>query len=312
MRRTALRVVLLLAPVLALAALTLDGCNNPTNPTGGSSGAGAGSGGPGKTPVKKTGLTEVEGKGTATLKGRATLDGPAPTALIKEMDAKLTEQIDKNNNKDICLKGSEDEKSEQEWKIGKDGGVANVVVWLKPPAGQFFKVDLDKPTWKKEVALEQPHCAFEPHVFVLFPEYMDPKTKKLKATGQKFVVKNNAPMNHNTKWAGGTKNPGDNVTLTPKQEKDVELKPDANTPVTFACNIHQWMNGYAWVLDHPYAAVTDKDGNFEIKDAPAGVELEVVAWHEPGTWLTGGSSKGEKITLKEGDNTKNFKVPSPK
>ncbi len=308
MRRFSLRAVLLLAPVLALAALVLDGCN--TSPTTAPS-VGGTTGGPGTTPIKKTGLTEVEGKGTGTLKGRVTLDGPVPEETIKDLNAKLTTLIDANNNKDVCLKGSEDEKTQQQWKLSKDGGVQYAVVWLKPPEGHFFKVDLDKGDWKKEVSLEQPHCAFQPHVFTLFPKYVDPKTKKLKATGQKFIVKNNAPMNHNTKWMGGAKNPGDNVTLVPEQTKEVDLEPDATAPVTFACNIHTWMNGYAWVLDHPYAAVTDKDGNYEIKDAPAGVELEVVAWHEPDQWLAGGSSRGEKITLKEGANTKDFKVKSP-
>ena len=28
------------------------------------------------------------------------------------------------------------------------------------------------------------------------------------------------------------------------------------------------MKAYVWVFDHPYFAVTDDDGNFEIKNAP--------------------------------------------
>ena len=37
----------------------------------------------------------------------------------------------------------------------------------------------------------------------------------------------------------------------------------------------------SWVLvsDHPYFAVTDKSGNFTIKDIPAGT-YEVVCWQE--------------------------------
>ena len=38
------------------------------------------------------------------------------------------------------------------------------------------------------------------------------------------------------------------------------------------------MGGYAKVVDHPYAAVTDEDGKFEIKLAPAG-EFRLVTYH---------------------------------
>ena len=31
------------------------------------------------------------------------------------------------------------EKSEQEWRLGKDNGVGNVVVWIQPPEGYYFK-----------------------------------------------------------------------------------------------------------------------------------------------------------------------------
>ena len=40
--------------------------------------------------------------------------------------------------------------------------------------------------------------------------------------------------------------------------------------VPFKCDVHGWMNAYVGVLDHPYFAVTDDDGKFELKDAAAG------------------------------------------
>ena len=45
------------------------------------------------------------------------------------------------------------------------------------------------------------------------------------------------------------------------------------------CNVHSWMGAYIWSFDHPYAAVTDKDGKFEITGLPPG-KFEVVVWHE--------------------------------
>ena len=39
--------------------------------------------------------------------------------------------------------------------------------------------------------------------------------------------------------------------------------------VPFKCDVHGWMNAYVGVLDHPFFAVTDADGTFEIKGAAA-------------------------------------------
>lgn len=45
------------------------------------------------------------------------------------------------------------------------------------------------------------------------------------------------------------------------------------------CDVHDWMNGWIAVLDHPYHAVTPEDGTFEIRDIPAGT-YDILAWHE--------------------------------
>ena len=49
--------------------------------------------------------------------------------------------------------------------------------------------------------------------------------------------------------------------------------------VPFKCDVHGWMNAYVGVLDHPYFAVTDKDGKFELKALPPGT-YTIEAWHE--------------------------------
>src|SRR5262249_14064702 len=103
----------------------------------------------------------VEGKGTGTIKGKVTLDGAGPK------DAKLKIDV---NNKDAshCLKNDTEDLT---WVVDANNGLANVVVFLKPPSGSSFKVDLSKKTWPDEVLIDQPFCAFKPHVSVIFPEY---------------------------------------------------------------------------------------------------------------------------------------------
>jgi hypothetical protein len=47
----------------------------------------------------------------------------------------------------------------------------------------------------------------------------------------------------------------------------------------FQCDIHAQMNGYWAGFHHPYFAVTDADGKFQISGVPPG-KYTLVAWHE--------------------------------
>jgi len=44
------------------------------------------------------------------------------------------------------------------------------------------------------------------------------------------------------------------------------------------CGFHAYMESWALVLDHPYYAISDKDGRFEIGDIPPGT-YKVTIWH---------------------------------
>jgi hypothetical protein len=153
------------------------------------------------------------------------------------------------------------------------------------------------------VKIDQPHCAFSPHVSVAFPSYNDGKATR--QSGQEVKVVNSAPINHNTKWGGTSKNTGGNPIIAPKGEVPLDLKAE-NNPIPLTCSIHGWMNGYIWALDTPFAAVTDKDGNFEIKGVPAGAKLKILAWHEKAEYLGKGKG-GEDIEVnKDETKTQNF------
>jgi len=47
------------------------------------------------------------------------------------------------------------------------------------------------------------------------------------------------------------------------------------------CNVHPEMSGFVVVVATPYFAVTDKDGNFVIKDVPPG-KYTLKTWSEEG------------------------------
>jgi hypothetical protein len=277
-----------------------DGKGSDKGPPGGGGGAaGAGAGGA---------VVAFKGEGSGKLKGTVKLNG----------DAGAPKKIDfsghsKKDEIPVCEMGSPDETTVPLWRVGPNKGVENVVVWLRAPKGHYFQLTDKEKAAKFEVKLDQPHCAFVPHVEVLFPSYFD--GKKQVATGQKFKVVNSAPISHNTNWASsnGLLNPGSNVNLSPKEGmREITIKPcKENTAggeelTTISCQIHTWMKGFAWAFDHPFAAKTDKEGNFEIDGVPAG-DLTLVYWHEsfgdkPNSAMT------ESITIKAGDNKKDLTI----
>ena len=49
--------------------------------------------------------------------------------------------------------------------------------------------------------------------------------------------------------------------------------------VPFKCDVHNWMNAWVGVLDHPFYAVSGSGGAFDIQRTAAR-HLHIEAWHE--------------------------------
>lgn len=183
----------------------------------------------------------------------------------------------------------------------KNKGVRWVLVYLgdpkdarnpefKPPIHPSHKM---KPT----VEIDQPCCVFEPRVLGL-------------QVGQTLTVKNPAPIQHNfaiTSLGGG---PTVNPLIPPGGQSVVKGFVGTKVPTPYSCSIHGWMKGYIGVFNHPYFAVTDENGNFEIKNAPAG-KFRLVMWQEKAGWVVMKSPKdiGKMIEVKDGGTTDVGKVP---
>src|SRR5208337_3952954 len=143
----------------------------------------------------------------------------------------------------------------------------------------------------KEVEIDQPCCMFVPHALAM-------------REGQVLVAKNSSTIPHNTNYSGNPlKNPGGNPLLPPMASVQIQnLKADEKFPITVQCNIHGWMKAYVRVFDHPYFAVTDENGKFEIKQAPKG-DWRLKVWGDNG-WLGGAAGRdGQPITVKGGEVT---------
>jgi hypothetical protein len=78
-----------------------------------------------------------------------------------------------------------------------------------------------------------------------------------------------------------------NFAQTTQGQVNPRVFDKAELAVKLICNVHPWMSGYVHVFDHPFFAVSDKDGNFTIKgDLPDG-KYTVEANHLKSGTVTG-------------------------
>jgi uncharacterized membrane protein len=73
--------------------------------------------------------------------------------------------------------------------------------------------------------------------------------------------------------------------------------------INIKCDSHPWMRAYIYSSKHPYVAITDEKGNYEIKDLLPG-KYQVKIWHEgfgqvvKKVTVTAGKSSELNATLK--------------
>ena len=199
------------------------------------------------------------GEGKAT--GHVKIDGAAPT--LKPL------QISDEKSKGCCPPDKKMDTTDPSLVVGKDGGVANVVVMIDVPGA---KVEAPK----EPVEIDQKLCRFEPHIRVI-------------PAGGKVVFLNSDEVSHNV-HTYATKNDSFNKTVAPGSKEECTLA--KGDKVRVKCDIHDWMSAWIFVTDTPHFAVTKEDGSFEIAGLAPG-KYKVELWHE-----TLGKGKGE-VTIKE-------------
>ena len=142
--------------------------------------------------------------------------------------------------------------------VGPQGGVANTVVFLKNITGGKA---MDLPEQLR--FLDQKRCRYEPHVMLV------PAAGTLQMKSSDAVL-------HTVHMDGAATY---NLPF-PFRDKVISRDMPAVGLVNLKCNGgHTWMNAELLVVPHPYYALTDDAGRFELSNVPPG-KYEIVAWHE--------------------------------
>ncbi|HET6328909.1 MAG TPA: hypothetical protein VFG04_29770 [Planctomycetaceae bacterium] len=226
------------------------------------------------------GRAPAAGNGTVT--GQFVLEGDIPklAPVVKEGDTAV-------KNPEVCAKQNIPDDS----LIVDTGskGIANIFVYLqKPPADMPAELKESK---EKIVKFDQKGCRFIPHALIL-------------RTDQSIEILSDDPISHNT-HALPVRQDGKNEAIAANDRSGNvkwQFSLPEKMPTTVQCDIHLWMNARWLIIDHPYAAITDKDGRFKIENVPAG-EHNFMIWHERAGWVFGATKRSMPVTIEAGKTT---------
>ena len=194
------------------------------------------------------GAANVTAQGAGTIKGHVKLTGKLPGNPIIRMGMDP-----------MCSKMTAGKRMIQEFVVASiDGSLANVFVRLQ---GTFPKT----PVPTQPVVIDQHQCMYVPRVVGA-------------RVGQTVQIKNSDNLLHNID-ASSSKNNGFNFAQ-PRAGLVYEFKPKSEEVMLhLKCDVHNWMNAYIGIVDHPYFAISNTMGNYEIANVPVGT-YTIEAWQE--------------------------------
>ncbi len=176
------------------------------------------------------------------LTGKITLKGTPPPEKVIDPSADP-----------VCAKLHTAAFTTTHYVVAPDGGLANVFVYIKAGlSGKTFPVPTDAPT------LDQEGCFYKPYVMGV-------------QVNQTFKVKNSDPTMHNVHAQPKTMKEFNFAQPAVQGGTITEKKFDKpEVLVRFKCEVHPWMFAFMGVVEHPYFAVSGKDGAFKIPNLPPG------------------------------------------
>ncbi len=205
----------------------------------------------------------IETASTGTIVGTVTFQGKTPER----------KKIAVTRDKKVCGKEA---KFAESLVVSATGGVKNAVLYLADiQRGRKFKIP-------SVFNIDQRGCQFHPHVLIV-------------PAGKSFTLINSDGILHNFR-TNSTKNPILNKAQ-PKFKKKMKVKINKPEIIRANCDVHEWMNTWLVVAEHPYYKLTDDSGSFKITGVPPGT-YTIRLWHETLGQQT------RKVTVKAGEQTR--------
>lgn len=218
------------------------------------------------------GIAAVQVASAGNIVGTVTLNGvPPPEKEITPLKEDMT-----------CGKLVEGTPKTRFFVVGANSGLADVVILLKGISGKSTGAAAPP------LVLDQKSCQYVPSILAL-------------QTGQKLIVKNSDPVLHNVHTLSAAGNTDRNLA---QMAGAADLTFTFDKPenfLKFKCDVHPWMFAWITIVDHPYFAVTDKDGKFTIKNVPAG-KYTIVAMHRKAS----PTGVEKEVEVKDADATADF------
>ena len=147
--------------------------------------------------------------------------------------------------------------------VSSGGELADVIVSLKGVSGKSTGAGAEP------VVLDQKGALYVPQILAV-------------QTGQKVIVKNSDALVHNVHTKPAQNSESNQVQMA--GGADLTFSFDKPEPfLKFQCDVHPWMFAWVSVYDHPYFAISGKDGKFTIKNVPPGKYTLEAAHRKLGT-----------------------------
>lgn len=144
-----------------------------------------------------------------------------------------------------------------------EGRVKNVLVYVSSGISKnaYPAPKVDGPA----AVIDQRNCMYSPRVIGIRSHQ-----------GVKFI--NSDPVFHNVRSVSDV-NPVFNVGMPKQNESVIKIFDMPEIYVTAKCDVHPWMKAVIGVFDHPFFAVTNDRGEYQIRGLPPG-KYELTALHE--------------------------------
>ena len=160
--------------------------------------------------------------------------------------------------------------------VGPKGELADVIVSVQGAPGASTGAGA------APIVLDQKGCEYTPQILAV-------------QTGQKILVKNSDPVLHNIHDLPNpdSGNPEKNMAQMPNGPELTFVFDKPEEFLKFKCDVHPWMFSWVSIFNHPFFAVSAKDGTFKISNVPAG-KYTLKAIHRKAGALT------QEVEVKEG------------